>query len=248
MKYIFTTYLLLFLLNIGLASSRPVIYLIPGQGADYRIFNNLQINEAFTIRYIEFELPARGMKLKDYATQLSKQIDTTKAFVIVGVSLGGMIATEMADFLEPEQVIIISSAKSRFELPKKYTFQKYIPLYKLFPGILYKIGAQVLQPIFEHDRQLEKETFKAMLKAKDPKFLKRTANMIVNWERTAYNKDLIIHIHGDRDNTLPLKRILSEPQILIADGSHLLTLTRGKEVSFQINKIIEGLVIRLVPK
>ena len=41
-----------------------------------------------------------------------------------GVSLGGMICTEMAHFLNPEKVFIISSAKKFDELPVQYKIQK----------------------------------------------------------------------------------------------------------------------------
>lgn len=220
------------------ADSPLTVYLISGQGADHRLFNNLKLNKVYQIKHITYELPKKRMKLVEYAHQLAKQIDTTQSFAIIGVSLGGMIATEMADFLQPKQVIVISSAKCKFELPKKYTFQKHMPLYKLFPGFFYKIGAQFFQPIFEHDRKKEEGTFKQMLKAKNPKFLKRTVNMIINWERTTYNKD-IVHIHGSRDKTLPTKRVKYD--ILIEGGSHLMTLTQGDRISLEINQILSAL-------
>src|SRR6056300_912405 len=105
-----------------------------------------------------------------------------------------MLAAEMNTFLSPQKTIIISSAKSRKELPTQYRFQRAIPIYSLVPKRLVKGGARVLQPIVEPDRKRNKEIFKAMLKDKDPKFLKRTVRMIIRWERTEAPKG-IIHIH-----------------------------------------------------
>jgi surfactin synthase thioesterase subunit len=66
-----------------------------------------------------------------YAKKLSHQIDTTQPFILIGVSLGGMLATEMTDFIQPEKTIIISSAKNKYELPHRYRFQNIVPIYYL---------------------------------------------------------------------------------------------------------------------
>jgi esterase/lipase len=154
---------------------------------------------------------------------------------LIGVSLGGMIATEMGNFLEPEKIILISSAKCREELPNRYTFQRYLPIYKIIPKNITKRGAQILQPIVEPDRKHEKETFKSMLRDKEPEFLKRTVKMIREWERVDYRKD-IIHIHGDNDKTIPVRNVNYD--YLLKSGSHMMVLTRGHEISTLINKIL----------
>ena len=146
-----------------------------------------------------------------------------------------MLATEMTSFLAPKQTIILSSAKKRSELPFSLRIQRYLPFYKLFPPFLIKFGAKIMQPIVEPDRNKEKEIFKSMLNDKDPKFLSRTIGIIVNWNRENYS-DKIIHIHGDKDHTLPIKNV--NYNYLIKNGSHLMTLTRGNELSTLIQNII----------
>ena len=146
-----------------------------------------------------------------------------------------MIATELNELLNPEKVIIISSAKKRSELPGSYRFQKHIPVYKLVTPGMAKIGARILQPIFEPDRNKEKEIFTSMIKDKDPYFLRRTIKMIVNWDREEAPDD-IIHIHGDKDHTIPIRNV--EYDYLIIGGSHMMTLTEGAEISDLVNHII----------
>lgn len=210
------------------------VYLIPGQGADYRLFNELRFPAGYDIHKLSYLTPKKGMRMKDFALELSKQIDTEKPFILIGTSLGGMLATEMAHFLHPEITIIISSAKNRKELPFSYRFQKQIPVYRIFPPFLIKLGAQIMQPIVEPDRNKHKEIFKAMLKDKDPKFLSRTIGIIINWDRQRIDKN-IIHVHGNKDSTLPLKNVQYDH--LIENGSHMMTLTRGKEISALIAEI-----------
>ena len=154
----------------------------------------------------------------------------------VGASLVVMLATEMRAFFRPEKVIIIASAKARQELPGRYRFQKKLPLYRLFPGKISKWGALRLQPIFEPDRNKEKEIFVQMLKDKDPRFLQRTIKMIIQWERTTYHEE-IIHIHGEKDHTIPIKNV--DYDYRIEKGSHVMTLTRAAEISRLLNTLLE---------
>ncbi len=230
-RSIFVWILLNNIVTIGLTQhlvDKVSVYLIPGQGGDGRLFNNLELPPGFEARHIVYERPAEGMSMKDFAKQLVQQIDTSGRFVIIGVSLGGMLATEMSELVPAEKVIIISSAKGRHELPGRYTFQKKFPIYKLVSPKTAKFGAKLLQPIVEPDRQKEKETFKAMLRDKDAIFLRRTIEMIMHWDRVEA-PDHIIHIHGDKDHTIPIRNV--DHDILVRGGSHMITLTRGEEVS-----------------
>lgn len=213
------------------------VYLIPGQGGDGRLFNNLTLPPGFEARHVIFERPEVGTSMKTYAKQLTQQIDTTGRFILLGVSLGGMLATEMSEMIHAEKVIIISSAKGRHELPGRYTFQKKVPIYKLVSPKTAKFGAKLLQPIVEPDRQKEKETFKAMLRDKDAIFLRRTIEMIMHWDRTEA-PDSIIHIHGDKDHTIPIRKV--DYDILVPGGSHMITLTRGEEVSRLVGEVLLG--------
>lgn len=216
-------------------AQKQVVYLIPGQGSDARLFKNIVLDSAFEIRNIEYFTPEKEWSMRDFAQQLSKQIDTTMPYSIVGVSLGGMLATEMADFLHPEKVVVISSAKDRKELPFRYRFQKTIPVYKLVPARLVKLGAKVLQPIVEPDRAKDAATFKSMLRDKDPIFLKRTVKMIMEWDRVTYNQN-IIHMHGDIDKTIPARNVAFN--YLVEDGSHMMVLTRGILISDLLTGIL----------
>lgn len=215
--------------------SLPNIYLLPGQGADERLFDSLSIDNRFEIRHVNWVTPPKHASMKDFAHILSAQIDTTAPFILIGTSLGGMVATEMCDFLEPEKVILISSAKSKYELPKRYTFQRKFGLYKAVPPRILRGGAKMMQPLVEPDRNKNKETFKAMLREKELDFMKRSIHMIATWDKENYC-EAIIHIHGENDHTVPIKNVKYD--YLVENGSHMITLTRGSEVSVIINNIL----------
>ena len=66
------------------------VYLIPGQGTDYRVYNNLNLGEGFETIHVYHSVPDKGMGMREYASILSEQIDTSGSFALIGLSLGGM--------------------------------------------------------------------------------------------------------------------------------------------------------------
>lgn len=227
----------IFIYSSSLGQTKKTIYCFPGQGSDRRIFDSLVINSNYKLKFVEYETPEKGMTMENFARFLSNKIDTTEAFILLGVSLGGMICTEIAEQLKPEKTIIISIAKNKNELPLKYSFQKGLPLYKLLPKGLLLLGAKILQPIVEPDRNRNKNVFKQMLSRKNSRYMKRTIGLIVNWEKQT-NQAKIIHIHGTKDNTIPIKR-LKNIDFVIENGSHMITLTEGKKISEVLNIILK---------
>lgn len=211
------------------------IYLIPGQGSDERVYHKIDFPGNYEVVHIKYEMPNENENMPTYAQRLALQIKEEDGFILIGVSLGGMLASEIAEITNPKQVIIISSAKNSNELPNRYNFQKKIPVYKMVGPKLSKAGAKILQPIVEPVRRKEKETFKAMLNSKDPVFLERTISMIINWERTSNSKS-IIHIHGNKDHTIPIKNV--EYDYLVQDGSHMMTLTKSDVINELLGVIL----------
>ncbi len=213
-----------------------IVYLFPGQGSDERLFKHLELPSGYHRVNISYPVPEKHETMALFASRFIEEIDQSSPFILMGVSLGGMICTELSDTLAPLKTILISSAKSIRELPHRYTINQHIHLNRIIPKRMTKGGARMLQGIVEPDRKHDKETFVEMLKAKDPLYLKRTVDMIVNWERSSWSEK-IIHIHGDRDHTIPIKNI--EYDYLIEEGSHMMMITRADE----INQILTGILM-----
>ncbi|MCA6364654.1 MAG: alpha/beta hydrolase [Bacteroidetes bacterium] len=218
-------------------TSKTRVYLFPGQGSDARIFSEIVLDSTFERIPVTYPVPEKGMSLPEYARLIGPSIDTTRPYIFIGVSLGGMICTELAETMHPQRVIIISSAKCRSELPVRYRFQHHVKINRLVPPRLVKGGARILQPVVEPDRRHRARTFRQMLRAKNPLYLKRTVDMIVNWQRTTADSS-IIHIHGSNDHTLPIRHTRAD--YVIEGGSHMMTLTRGKELNALLLDILRS--------
>lgn len=106
------------------------IYCITGLGADEKVFSFLDLSFAKTV-FIKWIKPLRNETLADYALRLKDECIPDPNPVIIGLSLGGMIATEIAKTIPSAKVIIISSAKTELEIPPRLKLLRYVPLYKM---------------------------------------------------------------------------------------------------------------------
>jgi pimeloyl-ACP methyl ester carboxylesterase len=203
------------------------LYLIPGTGADYRLFDKLDL-EDYEIVHLNYIEPEPKEHFEAYISRLAEKIDTTEKFGLIGVSLGGMIVTELAEQLKPKVAIVIAGAKSRHELPLTYRAFKYFPIHHIIGGRTMKWSTKRLQPIFEPMDEEAEHLFKEMLTAKSDYFLRSAVRWMINWERATYDPS-IVHIHGTKDHTLPVKNI--EANYLIEKGGHMVVYTHAEEVS-----------------
>jgi len=218
----------------SLPSKSQTVYLLPGQGGDERLFQNIHITGHAT-QVIKFETLLKGESLPEYAMRLSAQIDTTRPFSLVGVSFGGMIAVEITKILNPEKVILISSAKTKAEMPYRYKIVNYLRLYQLFHGKLLKSLANIARPIAEPDSRMDHALFSAMINDKDPAYLRRAVQALIRWDNMEYRED-IIHIHGTEDHTIPIRNIANP--IVVEGGSHVMILTEGEKISTLLNQYL----------
>lgn len=210
-----------------------IVYFIPGQGADHRSFQYIELQDSFEVRVLEFLVPEPNEEMPSYARRMAAQIDTTTSFSLIGASLGGMIAVEMNTFLRPKKTIILSSIKGRHEMPIRYKFLRYLPLHKVFGGKFYIWSTNLGRPFVEPEGKAVEDLARSMLAAKDPNFMKRAIHCIVTWDNTEV-PDNLIHIHGDKDHTLPFRYI--KDVVTIKGGSHMIVMTRPKEISALLNQ------------
>src|SRR5690349_4085773 len=101
---------------------KPHIYLIPGLGADSRLFGRIQWPEGYSVTSLRWIEPAdTDEPISEYARRMRGQLDSSTPFILIGVSLGGIMAIEIARYMKPEKIIIISSIKHRREKPFYFT-------------------------------------------------------------------------------------------------------------------------------
>ena len=208
------------------------VYCIPGMGVNERLFKNLQLKNC-TIKHVKWIKPLKNEALKEYALRLTSQIDTSTPYALLGVSFGGMCATEIAKELNPVKTFVISSCKMSAELPNKIKLWKNIPLYKYLSDKIYIQSALLLKKQFGLTTKEQQERFLQMLKTAPQHYYKGAVHCIINWQNNHFPES-VVHIHGTKDDILPIKKI--NAHYAIAEGSHFMIINKADE----INKIINN--------
>lgn len=214
--------------------NRHVIYALPGLGADSRMFG-YQLQLDYDFRFVDWIPPIKGESMTAYAKRYSQLLDTSQPFSILGVSLGGMMCMEVAKYINPQHVILVSSCKTRNELPPQIRVMRKAKLHKLINArILKQMIKFYSNTVGDLDGEL-KHLFNNMVENSDPEFMMWAADAVINWENTDI-PDNVIHIHGTKDRVLQFKNVNQDH--IIENGSHYMIGTRVTEV----NKLLDNIL------
>lgn len=205
------------------------LYIFSGLGADERVFQLLDFS-GFSTTFIKWTTPLENETIENYAERFLRQIKTTKP-TLIGLSFGGIIAIEIAKLIDTEKVILISSAKTKDEIPSFYRFAGQIGLHKLLPGRYLKSSNFITNWLFGASSTFDKQLLKQILIDTDPIFLKWAIDKIVRWTNLTPSPN-IFHIHGTSDRILPISFVNCNSRI--ENGGHLMTLNK----SYEINQIL----------
>jgi pimeloyl-ACP methyl ester carboxylesterase len=207
------------------------IYLLSGLGADKRVFDFVDFS-GFKVNHVDWIAPTNNESIERYAKRLVGQIKTNRP-IIIGVSFGGIMAVEIAKQIETEAVILISSAKTRFEIPFYFRIIGQLGLSKLVPPSIFKTVNNLTYWFFGTKTKKENELLKAIIKETDNKFLKWAIDKIVNWRNKTMLTNLT-HIHGTDDKILPLKTA----DFKVSNGGHLMIVNKGKDIAGIVRQIL----------
>ena len=211
------------------------VYFISGLGADERAFSFLDLSFCDPV-FIRWEKPGLNEPIESYAARLKRQIPDEYP-VIVGLSFGGMLAVQIAKAFKYRKVVLLSSAKTRSEIPFYLRFMRYVPIHKLATPRFLKAANQFAYKLMGIHKRKDKILFSQMLAQADDAFLKWAINSIINWQNTQVPGKLV-HIHGTKDILLPY--IFVQADVTVRGGVHLMVMNRPEEISKLLKAAITG--------
>jgi pimeloyl-ACP methyl ester carboxylesterase len=209
------------------------IYLFSGLGADHRAFQFLNLSQ-FNVTYIDWIRPERNESIETYALRLSQQITQHKP-IFIGLSFGGMMALEVAKYVEPEKIILISSLKSRDEIPLHFKFTALLRLHKTMSPKFLQRPNRILFWFFGVENKIEKELLNSIIKDTDPKFTMWAIDKIINWKNKQAYKN-VTHIHGTADRLLPHRNMRN--LIRVPGGGHFMIINKAHEINQLLAQVI----------
>lgn len=212
------------------------IYVFSGLGADRRVFAKLDLS-GFEVVYVDWLKPRTSEAFESYVFRLADHYQIPKqGALVLGLSFGGMCVSELAKYYDFKKTVLISSAKTKDELPKLLGISKWLSLHKLLPEApSSKASMKVLTWLFGVKDEADQEFFKEIIQDTDPEFLKWAIDKIVHWE----NKQVpvnCLHLHGDKDHLLPIQHV--DYSIRIKGGGHFMVWNKAAELSFPIKNFL----------
>jgi len=208
------------------------IYFVPGTAANSKIFDRIKLDDQkYEMHFLTWHIPSsKNQSIESYASELCQQV-THKNPILIGVSFGGIMVQEMSKIIDYEKLVIISSIKNKYELPKGLKIIKKLKLYTLAPTRIIVPLEQLLTLSFGKKAKKQIEAYRMYLSQRDATYLKWSIKKVLFWDQEKSISN-IIHIHGTKDFIFPIESI--ENCISIEKGSHTMILTKAQK----INKIL----------
>ncbi|RSK39328.1 alpha/beta hydrolase [Mangrovimonas spongiae] len=211
------------------------VYFMPGMAANPKIFENIELpSDKFESHWLEWEIPLKNESLTNYAKRLSKKV-THDNVVLLGVSFGGILVQEMQKYVQARKVIIVSTVKTKYELPKRLKFAKYIKVYKLIPARAFKDLDFLARFALGKRATKRVELYKKYLSVNDAHYMRWSIQQIVCWD-VVKPLEGVVHIHGDKDLVFPYYHIKN--CITVKGGTHIMILNRYKWFNEHLPKLI----------
>lgn len=207
-------------------SSKPLprIYFISGLGGDERLFIRLR-ELGLPFEVLPFLEPEKKETLLDYAKRMAIMIDTSKPFILGGVSFGGMLSCEIAKFTHPDFLFLISTVKSGREFPFYLKVFRYMPFHRLLSGeFIKRIAPGVSHTIIGKENRAILDQMK---REASPGFVEWAVHQAV-WYRNRIQPKDFIHIHGTGDHLLRFRFVRGV--VPIPNGSHVMVMDRASEI------------------
>ena len=211
------------------------VYCMPGLAANSSIFEFIELPEdRYRIHLLDWVIPLQNESLKEYAQRMCRHIKHDNA-VLLGVSFGGVVVQEMAQFLNLKRLIIVSSVKCKRELPRRMRYASKSKLFRILPtSMVNHIDVLGRLPLGDFARK-RIELYKKYLSVTDTRYLDWAIENMVCWDQREPLQE-IVHIHGDKDEIFPYKYI--EGCITVPGGTHIMIINRFRWFNEHLEEII----------
>lgn len=211
------------------------VYLMPGLAANPSIFEHIKLPEdQFKIHWLEWFIPEKNESLKSYAQRMIKHIEHENV-VLLGVSFGGILVQEMSKYMTLRKLIVVSSVKSKHELPKRMKIMKFTKAYKLLPTQLIANIDVLAKYAFGETITKRIELYKKYLSVNDKLYLDWAIENVIEWDQDKPN-DSAIYIHGNNDMVFP--HSCNGNCIVIDKGTHTMIINKYKWFNENLPKLI----------
>ncbi len=200
------------------------LWVLPGMGATSEMYSGAwaDLNHA---QFINWPLYKKESTLKDVAFRIIDEYSISSPYIIIGSSLGGMVAQEIASIVPPEIVILLGSALDYQEVQSFLKFANKL------------IDWAPLESI-QHLAGISSGNLGQQFQKTDPQFIRAMCKALPTWKAPLNPKVKTWRIHGEKDLVIP--RPLDPETIIIPEAGHLLAITHAKECIREIQRLLKS--------
>ncbi len=212
------------------------VYFMPGMSAKPNIFEFIKLpEETYEMHWLDWKVPHKGESLRQYAKRLCKAVKYDDV-VLVGVSLGGMIVQEMSHFINTRRLILISTVKSKKELPPYMRFGRKTKLYKVLPTGMVKHYKKLESLPVGQKIKTRLKLYERYIGPDNKSYLNWAIGEVLHWDQEEPIPGSV-HIHGDHDHIFPIKYI--RDCYVVKGGTHIMIIDRHRWFNQYLARLIE---------
>lgn len=215
------------------AALGPYFYLIPGLGADERVFQRWQL--AGEVHILAWLPPQSATEpLPHYAARLAAAVPAAQACWLVGVSFGGLLALEIAQLRPLARVVLISSLAGPYELPLLLRAARATGLDRLLPPTLLQKMPWAAKWAFGVKTKRDYALLRQIIADTDPTFAQWAIGQLLSW-RGVPGPGPTARLHGTRDRLLPSPT--TGVDCLVPGAGHFLVVSHAAQISQFLNQL-----------
>lgn len=193
-------------------------------------------DDKFEVHWLSWKIPNPDDSLEEYAQRMLEDVNH-KNPILIGVSFGGVLVQEMAKIIKVKKLVIISSVKSKFELPRRMKYSRKLGLYRIAPVSIFQNVDGLAKYALGQKAKSRVELYQKYLSVNNPVYLSWALEQMICWDQEEPPKD-IIHIHGNADPVFPYKYI--DGCITVDGGTHVMIITKCKWFNENLPKLLEN--------
>lgn len=212
------------------------VYFMPGMAANPSIFEYIKLPEnQYKVHYLEWIIPEKNESLQGFVKRLIIEIKHENP-ILVGVSFGGIIVQEIAKVIQVKKIVVISSVKTKHELPRRMILAKYTGLHRLIPtSLVYKLEV-IAKYAYGESVVKRLHLYGKYLSVRDKYYLDWSIDKIINWDQQQALPNTV-HIHGEMDKVFPF--VYVKDCIAVKGGTHIMIINKYKWFNEHLPRLFE---------
>ncbi len=204
-------------------TSNP-LFLFPGIAKEYPIFERLIPLLPMPTKLVSYPEPDPRESLSQYAGRLAEQLP--QGCLVAGISLGGMLAQEVAPLVQARACFSIASIRGPEQLPPKLRMWRSLGSDNC-RRLLTMVGS--LAALVPSNLRSPGIARTAALAGSSGAWQRWASSAVIGWNPKPNRSVPTLQIHGDADKTFPIRYV--KPDVVIPGGRHGLTISNPDEVA-----------------